>query len=227
MAKERTLPVKESTITDIIQNEIENISLTGKTSNLKISIKEIERFYPKTKQQWREWLIQNHIQKNAIWVIFHKQKSGKPTLSWSEAVDEALCFGWIDSIKKSMGDDSSIQYFSKRKPKSTWSKVNKDKVQKFIEANLMTQAGFECIEIAKQNGSWVLLDEVEELKIPKDLETALMAKENAMNFFLNLSKSTRKAMLQWLVLAKRPETRQKRIVEIVELADKQLKPKQF
>ena len=91
----------------------------------------------------------------------------------------------------------------------------------------MTPAGLKSIEIAKQNGSWTILDEVEELIIPADFETALKAKENALDFFLSLSKSVRKAMLQWLVLAKRQETRQKRIAEMVELADKKQKPKQI
>jgi uncharacterized protein YdeI (YjbR/CyaY-like superfamily) len=138
-----------------------------------------------------------------------------------------LCFGWIDSIKKKLDDERSIQFFSKRKPKSTWSKINKEKVMRLMEAGLMAQAGITCIEVAKENGSWNLLDSVEALIIPTDLEQALKAKVNAFDFFIGLSKSTKKAMLQWLVLAKRAETRQSRINEIAELADKQQKPKQF
>lgn len=188
---------------------------------------EIETFYPENKQQWRLWLSKNHSQKEAVWLIFYEKNANKPTVTWSDAVDEALCFGWIDSIKKKLDEERSIQFFSKRKPKSTWSKINKEKIQKLIEAGQMTQAGLNCIEIAKQNGSWEILDSVEELTIPKDLEIELKSKANAMDFFLSLSKSIRKAMLQWLVLAKRPETRQKRIAEIAELAEQKQKPKQF
>jgi uncharacterized protein YdeI (YjbR/CyaY-like superfamily) len=172
-------------------------------------------------------LVKNHNQKNAVWLIFYKQSANKPTITWSDAVEEALCFGWIDSIKKRLDEERSIQFFSKRKPKSTWSKINKEKVQKLIDTGQMTKAGLDCIEIAKQNGSWEILDSVEELTIPKDLETKLKSKANAMDYFLSLSKSVRKAMLQWLVLAKQQETRQRRISEIVELAAKKQKPRQF
>jgi uncharacterized protein YdeI (YjbR/CyaY-like superfamily) len=188
---------------------------------------EIELFYPKSQKEWRLWLTKNHIIKDAVWVIFYKQKIGKPTITWSNAVDEALCFGWIDSIKKTLDEERSIQFFSKRKPKSTWSKINKTKVQLLIDAQQMTQAGLHCINIAKENGSWAILDSVEELIVPNDLQTALIAKPNAADFFLGLSRSVKKAMLQWLVLAKRIETRQKRITEIVELATQGKKPKQF
>jgi len=150
-----------------------------------------------------------------------------PCLPWSDAVDEALCFGWIDSIRKSIDKDSFKQFFSPRKPNGTWSKVNKDKIVRLIEDGMMTKAGLECIETAKKNGSWSILDTVEELDIPKDLEKEFKLHKGAKDHFLSLSKSVRKAMLQWLVLAKRPETRQKRIHEIAELAGQKKKPKQF
>jgi uncharacterized protein YdeI (YjbR/CyaY-like superfamily) len=188
---------------------------------------EIELFYPKSQKEWRLWLTKNHIKKDAVWVIFYKQKIGKPTITWSNAVDEALCFGWIDSVKKTLDEERSIQFFSKRKPKSTWSKINKAKIQLLIDTKKMTQAGLHCINIAKENGSWSILDGVEALVIPNDLQIALIAKPNANDFFLGLSKSVKKAILQWLVLAKRPETRQKRISEIVEVAALGKKPKQF
>ena len=188
---------------------------------------EIQTFYPKTKNDWRNWLQEHHQSKTGIWVILYKKNSGKPTISWSESVDEALCFGWIDSIKKSLDEERSIQFFSKRKPKSTWSKINKEKIKVLTENNLITKAGLESIEIAQQNGSWTILDEVENLTIPKDLEWALKNNSGAEEYFYNLSKSNKKAMLQWLVLAKRPETREKRITEIAFLASQKQKPKQF
>lgn len=149
------------------------------------------------------------------------------TFSWSEAVDEALCFGWIDSTARSIDDDTFMQFFCKRKPNSVWSKINKAKVLRLIDDGLMTQAGYNSIDTAKQNGSWTILDEVEELTIPADLEKEFKTNPGSEDFFLSLSKSVRKSILQWIILAKRPETRQKRIVEIVELAARKLKPKQF
>lgn len=138
-------------------------------------------------------------------------------------MDEALCFGWIDSVKKSIDQETSIQFYSKRKAKSTWSKINKEKVEKLIQAGQMTNAGLTVIDIAKQNGSWHILDEVENLIIPDDLLNALKARENAEEIFNNLSKSAKKLMLTQLVLAKKSETRQKRIAEIVENIDKKSK----
>lgn len=189
---------------------------------------ETEVFYPANQEEWRLWLQENHSSKQNVWVVFYKKASKKPTISWSNAVDEALCFGWIDSKKIAIDEEKSHQFFSKRKAKSTWSKINKEKIIQLTEAGKMTKAGLEIIETAKQNGSWTILDDAEELIIPKDLETALNTKVDAMAFFLSLSKSVKKTMLLRLVLAKREETRQKRIAEIVEeLEDKKQKPKQF
>jgi len=186
---------------------------------------EVEIFYPTSQTMWRKWLQENHLSKQAVWLVFYNKKSEIKSITWSDAVNEALCFGWIDSKKISIDKETSHQFFSKRKPKSTWSKINKNKVEKLIEQGLMTEAGFKIIEIAKQNGSWTILDEVEELKIPNDLETAFTNKPNSKDFFLSLSKSIRKAILQWLVLVQTTETRQKRIIEIVDLAEQKLKPR--
>lgn len=149
------------------------------------------------------------------------------TISWSEAVDEALCFGWIDSVRKTLDEEKFVQFFCKRKPKSGWSKINKEKIQRLIENGQMAQAGYQSIETAKQNGSWTILDDVEELKMPDDLAAAFKSRSGSKEYFLSLSKSVRKSILQWLLFAKRPETRQKRIAEIAELAGQKLKPKQF
>jgi uncharacterized protein YdeI (YjbR/CyaY-like superfamily) len=188
---------------------------------------ETETFYPKNRQEWRQWLEKNHADKQSVWVVMYKKQSGKPSILWTEAVDEALCFGWIDSLKKSVDSESSIQFFSKRKPKSGWSKINKDKIIRLIEEGQMTAAGLATIETAKQNGSWTMLDSVEELLIPEDLNQAFKNHAGAEDYFLGLSKSIKKMMLHWVVTAKRPETRQNRINEIAELAGKKMKPKQF
>lgn len=189
--------------------------------------KEIETFCPASRQQWRQWLEENHRSKQAVWLVYYKKKSNVASITWSEAVDEALCFGWIDSKAQAVDDEKFMQFFSRRKPKSVWSKINKEKIQRLMAEGLIAPAGYESIEIAKQNGSWTILDEVEELLLPNDLEIEFDTKPGSKDFFLSLSKSVRKAMLQWLVLAKQPETRQKRIREIAELAALKQKPKQF
>ena len=189
--------------------------------------KEIETFCPASREEWRGWLKENHLSKQSVWLVYSKKKSNIPTVTWSDTVDEALCFGWIDSTGRSLDDDKFMRFFCKRKPNSVWSKINKGKVQQLIAEGLMQPAGYESIGIAKQNGSWIILDDVEELQIPKDLEKEFKTKKGSKDFFLSLSKSVRKSILQWLVLAKRPETRYKRINEIAELAAQKLKPKQF
>lgn len=187
----------------------------------------IEIFYPASQAEWRGWLAKNHLSKQSVWLVFYAKSSEKPSITWSQAVDMALCFGWIDSKKVKIDSETSHQFFSKRKPKSTWSKINKDKVRQLTEKGLMTQAGFNSIDIAKQNGSWTILDEVEKLKIPNDLEKEFKKHKGSKDYFLSLSKTVRKMMLTSLILAKRPETRQKRIAEIAEQAGENKKPKQF
>lgn len=188
---------------------------------------EIETFYPRSQAEWRDWLEANYIAKQSVWVIFYKKKTKIPSLVWSDAVDEAICFGWIDSKIKPIDDEKFMQFFSKRKPKSVWSKVNKAKVERLTAAGLMKEAGFKAIEIAKQNGSWTILDEAEEIIFPEDLQKGLQAIPNAYENFQAFSKSAKRNILQWLQLAKRAETRQKRINEIIELAAINKKPKQF
>ena len=190
-------------------------------------MKDVEDYCPHDKKDWRKWLELNHIKKEGVWLIFYKKKSPDHNLSWSDSVDEALCFGWIDSTKKTVDCDKFKQYFSKRKAKSNWSKINKVKVKTLIDQGLMEEAGYKSIEIAKENGSWTILDEVEALVIPEDLKSEFANYKGSMEFFDSLSKSVKKGLLYWVISAKRKETRQKRIFEIVENASRNLKPKQF
>ncbi|MGV3629769.1 MAG: YdeI/OmpD-associated family protein [Bacteroidota bacterium] len=189
--------------------------------------KESNTFNPSNTQEWRSWLEKNHDKEQAVWLIYYKIKSGKPTISWSEAVDEALCFGWIDSTKRPLDEERFMQFFTRRKATSVWSKINKEKVRQLIDRGLMTKAGFATIETAKQNGNWTIMDEAEELTIPNDLEQEFSKREGSRDYFLSLSRSVRKSMLQWIVLAKRAETRHKRISELAALAAQKQKPKQF
>jgi uncharacterized protein YdeI (YjbR/CyaY-like superfamily) len=188
---------------------------------------EIAIFSPASLAGWREWLADNHQSQQSVWLVLYRKGTYRPSITWGEAVDVALCYGWIDSKKIKNDEETSHQFFSKRKPNSTWSKINKQKVQYLIELGLMTEAGYKCIETAKQNGSWIILDEVEELIIPLDLENAFANHPVARDHFLSLSKSIKKATLQWVVLAKRPETRLRRITEVVALAEQKQKPRIF
>jgi uncharacterized protein YdeI (YjbR/CyaY-like superfamily) len=192
-----------------------------------MSKNEAETYYPKSQREWRNWLEKNHQKEQSIWLVYFKASTKVASLSWSDAVDEALCFGWIDSTKKTIDQDSYMQYFSKRKPKSNWSKINKEKVEKLTQSNQMTQAGFDSITIAKQNGSWSSLDEVEALIMPDDLTTELAKQKGATEYFDSLSMSAKKILLYWVISAKRADTKQKRIQEIAENARLGLKPKQF
>lgn len=182
--------------------------------------KEIEIFYPKSQTDWRSWLDENHQLKQSVWLVFYKKSTKTTSISWSEAVDEALCFGWIDSTKKTIDSEKYMQYFSKRKPNSIWSKVNKDKVAYLTSKKFIQEAGYKSIEIAKENGSWFILDEVEALILPKDLKKEFDKRNGALEYYESLSKSAKKILLSWVVLAKRDETRLKRIIEIAENASR-------
>lgn len=184
-------------------------------------------YCPANKEDWRNWLKKNHLIEDSIWLIVYKKGSPNPNLSWSEAVDEALCFGWIDSTKKSIDDEKYMQYFCKRKPKSNWSKINKDKVKTLIEQGLMEEAGYKSIEIAKENGSWTILDKVEALEVPEDLKKELENYKGSSEYFDSLSKSDKKILLYWVISAKRKETRQRRVLEVAKSASEKLKPKRF
>ncbi|MGV3762081.1 YdeI/OmpD-associated family protein [Parapedobacter sp.] len=183
-----------------------------------------EMVYASSTAEWRNWLHGNHHLHQGVWLIQYKKQSGIPTISWADAVDEALCFGWIDSIKKKLDDDRTVQFFSRRKPTGTWSKINKEKVERLVIAGQMTPAGLACVETAKRNGSWTILDSVEALLMPSDLAFAIGRHVGAQAYFDSLSKSVRKALLQWVVLAKRSETRQKRVAEIATAAAQRRKP---
>lgn len=186
-----------------------------------------EVFYPETAADWRSWLEQHHLSRKGVWVVFYRKSSGRASLTWSDAVDVALCFGWIDSKKIRIDDQTSHQFFSRRKAGSTWSAINKDKVTRLTGEGLMAPAGLNSIRQAQEDGSWTLLDTVEALVIPPDLQKALEAFEGAEAYFQSLSKTMRKMLLQWLVLARRPETRQKRVAEIARNASQKQKPKGF
>jgi uncharacterized protein YdeI (YjbR/CyaY-like superfamily) len=168
-----------------------------------------------TRQEWRVWLEKNHNKCIGVWLIYYKVKSGKPSVKYSEAVKEALCFGWIDSKVKSLDAESYMQVFTPRKPKSVWSKLNKQYIKELIEQNLMTEFGVAKIEAAKQDNSWTSLDAIEALLVPEDLQLALELNETAKNYFQLFSNTTKKNILMWIESAKRSETRLTRIEQTI------------
>ncbi|WP_276483453.1 YdeI/OmpD-associated family protein [Paraflavitalea pollutisoli] len=173
---------------------------------------------PASPADWRTWLSQHHQQTATVWVAVSKKNADQPTLSQAEAVNEALCYGWIDGTAQSLNEHYFLQSFSRRKPKSVWSKINKEKIRQFKKAGRLAQPGLDSIAVAKANGYWNILDEVEALIVPEDLAKALRGKKAANEYFTNLARSRKKRLLQWIVLAQRPETRKKRITEIVAAA---------
>jgi uncharacterized protein YdeI (YjbR/CyaY-like superfamily) len=172
---------------------------------------------------WRRWLAGRHEQRDAIWLVFHKKTSDGTSPSYEEAVEEALCFGWIDSTVNRLDERRSLQLFAPRRPRSTWSASNKERVARLEREGLLTAAGVAAIAVAKENGSWSALDSVERLEEPPDLAAALDANAVARGSWSGFSPSSRNAILWWVVSAKRPETRTKRIEQTVRMAAKGLR----
>ncbi len=173
--------------------------------------------------QLRQWLIENHEVSDSVWLVKWKKASGRPYVSYDEIVDQLLCFGWIDSVPRKLDNEKSMLLISPRNPKSNWSGVNKRKVQKLIEAGLMQTPGFNMIEIAKQNGTWDFLDDVEALIIPPDLQKELETYENAVYLFNRFPDSSKRGILEWIKNAKQPATRDKRIQETAKKAEENIK----
>ncbi len=185
---------------------------------------QLDNFHATERKEWRQWLEKNYRSSLGVWVIYYKVKSGKPSVRYSEAVKEALCFGWIDSKVKSLDEERYMQIFTPRKPKSVWSKLNKQYIEELIKEGLMTPSGLEKIEAAKQDGSWNKLDAIEQLIIPADLKKALEANETANTYFEAFSNSSKKNILFWIESAKRPETRLKRIEQTISSAAQNKNP---
>jgi uncharacterized protein YdeI (YjbR/CyaY-like superfamily) len=182
------------------------------------ALKDLEHVTAADRAEWRAWLEANHAASPGVWLVLFKKGSGTPGVSYDEAVDECLCFGWIDSKVNSIDERRYKQLITPRKPGSGWSKINKAKVERLIAEGRMTAAGLAKIDAAKGDGSWTALDAVESLAVPDDLRAALDADEQATKYFAAFSASTRKHILAWIASAKRPETRLKRVARTVELA---------
>ncbi|WP_225034775.1 YdeI/OmpD-associated family protein [Winogradskyella sp. SM1960] len=183
----------------------------------------LPELYFKTDAEWREWLHNNHDSITGVYLIFFKVEHENDSMRWEEAVKVALCYGWIDSTVKSLGNGKRRQYFCPRNPKSVWSAVNKTYIKELQKDNLMHPKGIQSIKIAKENGSWTALDTVEKGIIPENLQKAFNKNKNAYSNYLNFAPSYRKSYLYWLNQAKREQTKQKRIEEIIKLCDANIK----
>ncbi|WP_291865168.1 YdeI/OmpD-associated family protein [Maribacter sp.] len=181
------------------------------------------QLYFKNDEEWRQWLFNNHHNEEGVYLIFYKIDHPMESMRWEEAVKVALCYGWIDSTVKSLGDGKRQQYFCPRKQKSVWSKLNKTYIKQLIKNELMHESGLIKMKQAKKDGSWTVLDNVENGIIPKDLRIAFNQNESAFVNYSNFSRSYRKSYLYWLNQAKREVTRQKRITEIIKLCSQNIK----
>ncbi|MEL7119459.1 MAG: YdeI/OmpD-associated family protein [Bacteroidota bacterium] len=180
-----------------------------------------------SRAKWRSWLADNYSKESKVWLIIFHKDSGKPSVYYDEAVDEALCYGWIDSSIRKRDEESYYQYFSKRKPKSNWSKVNKAKIKKLLAQGIMAEPGLEMVRIAKETGTWTALDDVENLVIPTDLQTTFEQYDQAFNNFDAFPRSVKRGILEWIFNAKRPETRAKRVNETATLAQDNIRANQY
>jgi uncharacterized protein YdeI (YjbR/CyaY-like superfamily) len=186
-----------------------------------------QQFYAEDRKIWREWLQKNHTKTKSVWLILYHKDSVKPSVTYDDAVEEALCFGWIDSKPNKRDDESSYLFFARRNPKSNWSKKNRERAERMISLGLMTSSGMEMIALAKNTGRWTALEEVQNSVIPTDLKEALAIKPIAEKNFSEFPPSSKRIILEWILNAKKPETRQKRIEETVQLAEKNIKANHY
>jgi uncharacterized protein YdeI (YjbR/CyaY-like superfamily) len=186
-----------------------------------------ERVQVESRTEWREWLARNHERAEGVWLVRFKKHKGDKYVSDEDAIDEALCFGWIDSLPRKLDEDRTMLWFAPRKAGSNWSKRNKERVAILIESGRMTPAGLAKIDAAKQDGTWTALDTVEALEIPADLAAEFNRYGAARQNFDAFPRSVKRGILEWILNAKRPETRAKRIAETARLAEQNIRANQW
>ena len=176
-----------------------------------MALDDYERVHAETRAEWRRWLGANHGSAPGVWLVSWKKATGKPSVGYAESVEEALCFGWIDSLNRTVDDERTQQLFTPRRPGSRWSRSNKERVERLLADGLIEPAGLAAIEAAKASGAWTALDDVENLVVPDDLAAAFAAHPGAADHWESFPPSVRGAILLWILDAKRPETRANRI----------------
>lgn len=184
-------------------------------------------FYADSPAQWRNWLAENCEKEKSVWLILYKKDAGFPSMKITEAIDEALCYGWVDSKSNTRDENSYYLYFSKRNPKSNWSRINKNKIQRLIDSGKLAKQGHKMVELAKASGTWDALNEVEDLVIPADLMKEFQKFNSALKNWNNFPDSSKRGILEWIFNAKRSETRKKRIDETASLANQNIRANQF
>lgn len=175
-------------------------------------------FQASTRAQWRRWLSKHHKRAEGVWLITFKKRSGGPHVEYGACVEEALCFGWIDSLPRKLDEQRSMLWFAPRKPGTGWSRLNKERVERLLELGALAPAGRAKIRAAQSDGSWGKLDAVERLELPEDLRAALRALPQAAANFEAFPPSAKRGILEWIGAAKRAPTRAARIAETAECA---------
>jgi uncharacterized protein YdeI (YjbR/CyaY-like superfamily) len=176
-----------------------------------------ERVQPAGRAEWRDWLAANHATAPGVWLVTWKRKTGRPTVAYEEAVEEALCFGWIDGRVNGLDDERSMQWFAPRRPKGTWARTNKERVERLEAAGLMTDAGRAVIAVARANGAWDSLNDVDALVIPPELAAAFETRPGSKATFDANSVSSRRMTLAWISAVKRPDLRAERVARVLEV----------
>ena len=185
--------------------------------------RDLPHVQPKSRKAWRAWLQKHHASSSGIWLVYAKKHTGIPSLTYNDAVEEALCFGWIDSLLHPIDGDFFKQVFTPRKPRSAWSAANRKRVERLVAAGQMTAAGLALITHAKRTGQWEAHAAAESLTLPPELNKALNANPNAKKNWPTYTESQRKMFLYRVLGAKRPETRAKRIARVIDIVSSGVK----
>ena len=181
-------------------------------------MKKLKTVHVTDREAWRAWLKENHDKEKEVWLIFYKKHTGKPRVAYNDAVEEALCFGWIDSIVKRIDEETYAQKFTPRKAESKWSEHNKRRVEKMIKEGRMTEIGLALVKAAKQSGAWERVIQPYKIDtLPPGLEEELSAHPTAWENFNRLAPSQQRQYIGWITAAKKEETRQKRLLEAIAL----------
>lgn len=183
-----------------------------------------KKLYVTCRDDWRMWLGKNYDVEKGVWLVFYKKHTGKPRISYDDVVEEALCFGWIDSTVKRIDDEKFMRKFTPRKGRSKWSTINRKRARKMMKEGKMTEAGLAKIREAKDNGEWFRTGSPQkELVVPPDLQKALMVNKKARDFFNSLANTYRRHFVGWIAGAKRKGTRERRLNEAIKLLEQNQK----
>lgn len=182
---------------------------------------------PKTRAAWRAWLEKHHTRTEGVWLVSYKKATGKPRIDYEDLVEDALCYGWVDSKVNKLDLERSMLWFAPRKPRTGWSRPNKQRVERLLAAGLMHPAGLAKVEQARADGSWTSLDAIEELQVPADLRDALDRQPEAARHFDMFPRSVKRGILEWIQIAKKPETRAARVEQTARLAAENIRANQW